>query len=779
MVPRLDQYEELFANVLEERSRPYRYQVRIAEALSQGNSVILRAPTGSGKSESVWVPFLCWRGGPLPMRMIHILPTRALVNQLESRLQRLAGRQAVAAGAGIRVAAMHGQRPETALFYADAILATLDQVVSSYACAPLSLSVRQGNIPAGAVAGSFLVFDEVHTFEPELGLQSALVLAERAVPMQMPFIIMSATLPDQFAAVLSGRLRARLIDASDDLIAGGKKRAVKWSLFDKPLSANDVLQMADTRVRTLVVVNTVQRALDLYEQVRNRWHGALILAHSRFYDDDRATRERQIEALFGKDAPHEKCLLIATQVVEVGLDISCDLLLTELAPVDSLIQRAGRCARWGGAGDVMVFQEVETTRPYAERLVAATRAALSGNGVDGRELTPQIERTLLNQVLDPYLERWGRPEAAGRVLVSMAEAVFTGNPAKAEQAVRDGLGVEVALHDAPHELGPQALGLPRCRLDSNIFQQFVRQLGARAWRVVVDRKSASDYSANIDFDPYSSGTSIMPGALYVVSPAFASYDSEFGLRFGRIGNNATPLPRVKDRKTLEDHLRLEFWQKHAARTVKAFDEIVLPKESVAATGLAKMLGQTVDEVLSFVRLVLILHDLGKLNIKWQKPIQAGLKGQLPPHAFLAHRGGNSAKGLPAHATISCWVATPCLCRVAGSQREDLLAIPGLAAIAHHHSIRANMTPEFSMADGWFQVVATCCRRLAEVEVVPEDFNVESPLGGGSCGVSANFLAAEPYTTYVLLSRWLRLADRIATGGGEDAVLRYEEWFGNT
>src|SRR5207249_4028195 len=123
---------------------PTEHQRICAELLSKGKSLILSAPTGSGKSESIWVPFLLYRGDTLPMRMIHALPMRALANQLGRRMSQCVSK---AARGDMRVAAMHGQRPESVLFYADAIFATLDQVVTSYACAPLSLNVRHGNVP--------------------------------------------------------------------------------------------------------------------------------------------------------------------------------------------------------------------------------------------------------------------------------------------------------------------------------------------------------------------------------------------------------------------------------------------------------------------------------------------------------------------------------------------------------------------------------------------------------------------------------------------------------
>ncbi len=66
---------------------PYPHQIEIFEALSKGESVILRAPTGSGKSEAVFIPFLELRGKILPKRMTYSLPMRALVNSLHERFQ--------------------------------------------------------------------------------------------------------------------------------------------------------------------------------------------------------------------------------------------------------------------------------------------------------------------------------------------------------------------------------------------------------------------------------------------------------------------------------------------------------------------------------------------------------------------------------------------------------------------------------------------------------------------------------------------------------------------
>ena len=701
------------------------------------------------------------------MRMIHALPMRALANQMEERMKDCAGPT-------LRVAAMHGQRPESVLFYADAIFATLDQVVTSYACAPLSLSVRQGNIPAGAVASSFLIFDEVHTFEPRLGLQSVLVLAERAHQMGIPFVIMSATLPKTFIRSLAERFCATPIEGDHLENKDREPRHVTLRVLPEKLNARTILDHTEKARRTLVVVNTVQRALDLYEQVRDTFRGTVVLAHSRFYDEDRRTKEQQIEALFGKKAAQGQCLLIATQVVEVGLDISCDLLITELAPIDALVQRAGRCARWGGKGDVIVLTELDTKRPYDEALVAATERALQKHKLDGQELTWEVETTLVDTVLDPHFKEWAKPDAASKVLASLAEAAFNGNSTKAEQAVRETLTVEVALHDSPQALGPAALRLPRCRLHPGVLQEFVRKQGPQVCQVVVDRNPDDDYRTRIEFLPLNSRAKLMPGGYYIVRPQFGCYDADRGLRLGVPGQSAEPFAARQSRDRLKGELQIELWQDHIGEVVRAFEMYVLPKERMAFEALARWLRKTRDELLATARLVLVFHDLGKLANQWQRKIQAGLEGMLPQGSFLAHRGG-CIKGLPAHATVSAWVATPCVCHLAGTDWEQTLAVPALAAIAHHHSVRADITPEFEMTDGWFDVVADCTRRLAGVEVKSEEFNTKPPQGSGSCGVGLNFLLPEGYSAYVLLSRWLRLADRIATGGGEEAILDYEEW----
>ena len=96
--------------------------------------------------------------------------------------------------------------------------------------------------------------------------------------------------------------------------------------------------------RTLVVLNTVRRAVDLHSAIKKKDpQTKLILIHSRFRPED---RKKVIEAMLSKPG-NEGMIIISTQVVEAGVDISSRLLYTELAPWSSLVQRFGRCNRSG------------------------------------------------------------------------------------------------------------------------------------------------------------------------------------------------------------------------------------------------------------------------------------------------------------------------------------------------------------------------------------------------------------------------------------------------
>ena len=720
---------------------PYPHQIATYEALEKGQSVILHAPTGSGKSEAAFIPFTTFRGSSLPKRMIYTLPMRALVNSLCDRFKfRLPS---------LNIKAQYGQRLESVLFDAECIIATLDQVITSYACAPLSLGVRYGNIPAGAVAGSFLVFDEVHTFEPMLGLQSSLILAERLKNLSIPFVIMSATLPTSFASALSKRLSAKIIEVEEEKIPARMERAValKENLGDI-LSPESVLNLHKSyKGKTIVVCNTVERAINIYKGLKDKIKPKPILIHSRFFDEDRTRKENKIKNLFGQNNK-ERALLISTQVIEVGMDISCNLLITELAPIDSLIQRAGRCARWGGEGEIIVFG-IPHHLPYEEFLINKTRTVIENN--INKRLTWELEKDIVDQVLEETFMKAAEPVAGARAMMYLSKAAFEGRPAIAEKAVRDALSVEVSIHNEPESIGNKVLKLQKSKIHPGIVKQFFAEKNPKMWLIEQDRNVFDDYLPCIKAFQIRNVKQIHPNDFYILHSDYASYSPDEGLILGKAGTLLKPVETEKRQdKSSFNKVPLETWKTHALNTLEVFEKQILPEEDFLYSKLASFLNIPKDELLTLFRLTLLLHDLGKLTEEWQYKI--GAKKE-----FLAHSGDIEKKNLPPHATVSAYILGDYLRKIWG----NILGDAAFFAIAHHHSVRASKVPKFRLSAGWQEEMNNVLSEKTGIKIdtaIFKDFEKQDSSTTLSSHTPA-FEKEKTYNTYVILSRALRLADR--------------------
>jgi CRISPR-associated endonuclease/helicase Cas3 len=131
---------------------------------------------------------------------------------------------------------------------------------------------------------------------------------------------------------------------------------------------------------TLVVLNTVKRARGVYDALlKNKTFIAAVdihLAHSRFRPVERTAWRTRFLSREAKGVKPR--VIIATQIVEAGVDISADALFTELAPWTSLVQRFGRAARYGGTAKVVVIDisDEKKTGPYEFSELEAAREEL-------------------------------------------------------------------------------------------------------------------------------------------------------------------------------------------------------------------------------------------------------------------------------------------------------------------------------------------------------------------------------------------------------------------
>lgn len=334
----LTRYREFFRRLT--GSAPYKYQEVLAASLLAGESLILRAPTGSGKTWGTLAPFLysrfVLRGTTASVdRVLCALPLRSLASSLhrtttaalESRLSgfqwrivpRANERRYGTADEFYLALQMGGQQGDP-FFQADMVFTTIDQLLSAYLFAPVSVPQRVANIAPGALIGSLLIFDEVHLLDSNRSLATTVEMLDRLRSLSQ-FVLMSATLPDSMLEWLTAKLGAKSLSLSSEEVLvlpshSNKERRVVW--VPHPLTADEIVTRH--RLRTIAITNSVGRAQALFREVRaqtkeRHLSPEVLLLHARFYPKDRRKWESQLEQFFGPDAPLSDAILISTQVM--------------------------------------------------------------------------------------------------------------------------------------------------------------------------------------------------------------------------------------------------------------------------------------------------------------------------------------------------------------------------------------------------------------------------------------------------------------------------------
>ncbi len=253
------------------------------------------------------------------------------------------------------------ERNKTALL-ADVGVGTIDQVVLA------GLPARHATLRTLGLAKKVLIVDEAHACDTyQLGLLAA-VLEEHA-RLGGSAVILSATLPRSIKARLVSAFNKGLSGTQVTLCASEYPLATKVSegeVLETPIAARREPRtlrfkgITDTAIPGLIerwvsqgkciciLRNTVARAQEEFDRLNEIYPGQVMLVHARFMTGHRIENDQRLLRTFGKQssaATRRGQIVIATQVVEASLDIDFDELITDIAPIDSLLQRAGRWRR--------------------------------------------------------------------------------------------------------------------------------------------------------------------------------------------------------------------------------------------------------------------------------------------------------------------------------------------------------------------------------------------------------------------------------------------------
>lgn len=350
---------------------PYIYQTEVANLLLSGKNVILSVPTGAGKTWASVMPFLYAKENNVdnfPQKMIYSLPLRTLANSIyNDTIKAMSDENVVQKfpALGDLASIQTGEYSNDSYFEKEIVFSTIDQTLSNFLCFPLDVSHSQANINAGSIVGSYLVFDEFHLLDSKLSMATTLGMI-RMLRNLCRVCIMTATLTDDYIKFLKKELidfevvsiqnfeeDKKRIKSLIPVVGKSIKKAIH--ICDGVLDSKMILEKHSNK--TIVICNRVETAQKIFCELKDgkKQSTEVLCIHSRFFDSDRKEKESLLKEYFGKESIKKDVILVATQVIEAGMDISCDVMFTEIAPVNSFLQRAGRCARFANEyGDIFI-----------------------------------------------------------------------------------------------------------------------------------------------------------------------------------------------------------------------------------------------------------------------------------------------------------------------------------------------------------------------------------------------------------------------------------------
>ncbi len=187
-------------------------------------------------------------------------------------------------------------------------------------------------------AQSAFVFDEIHAYDDNLFAAMVKFVSELR---GIPFLLMTASLPKQRLDFIKEKLGEELgeVEGPEDL---EKIRRYHFAPKDPGSLFETVHQELAKGGKILWVCNTVARAMKFAAELQNRGLLDVPVYHSRFKYPDRVFQHQKVVSAFKKQGP---AIVVTTQVAEMSLDLSATLLISDLAPISSLIQRLGRLNR--------------------------------------------------------------------------------------------------------------------------------------------------------------------------------------------------------------------------------------------------------------------------------------------------------------------------------------------------------------------------------------------------------------------------------------------------
>ncbi len=358
------------------------YPLSLVNTEDPRKHTIVVAPTGAGKTD-----FLLKR---TKGRVFYTLPFQASINAMYDRF-----RETIEPKEGIRL--QHGT---SKIKVGDNFDEQMEQdlvgasvkVLTPHQLAGIIFGIKNFESIILDIQGCDVILDEIHTYN-DLSQSMVIEIVKALVYFGCRIHIGTATMPSP------------LYETIFELL-GGKKEVYEVSLKERELmqfnrhcifkhktdfeskEIQDILRKAThENEKVLIVFNTVKAAQNAFREIiENDCFSNVdkMLIHSRFRRKDRIALEYKLKHQYNES--YQGCIVISTQVVEVSLDISFDRMITQAAPLDSLVQRFGRVNRKrtketiGHLKPVHILYPTSNTLPYNKEIVCKSYDILPNKG---------------------------------------------------------------------------------------------------------------------------------------------------------------------------------------------------------------------------------------------------------------------------------------------------------------------------------------------------------------------------------------------------------------
>lgn len=379
------------------------YPLSLRDTTSPKRHTMVVACTGAGKTDFL---FKRTKG-----RVFYTLPFQASINAMYRRV----ASDLKANNPDLDIRVLHAaskvvkQKNEAEESVLQPLFGSSIKILTPHQLAALAFGMKGYEALLLDLKGCDIILDEIHTYT---GVSQAIVLKLVQVLNRLDcrIHIGTATMP----GVLYDKVKALLGDdllevklSPEEMDRFDRHIIHKINTFEEALPR--IAEALENREKVLVVYNRVARAQEAYEWLKVCFPSTpVLLLHSRFRRGDRNEKENRLLGLDGNSHPtgqfntsRDACIVVSTQIVEVSLDISFDLMITETAPIDALIQRFGRINRSRSADTIGKIKPIlliappeneRTAKPYDLAVLKRSYDILpDGDVLRERELQEKID----------------------------------------------------------------------------------------------------------------------------------------------------------------------------------------------------------------------------------------------------------------------------------------------------------------------------------------------------------------------------------------------------